>query len=69
MIINTLLRMENLLDLSGLKKIHRSKRDALYTFFFFCYTATRANRTGFTEYLTHLIKITANMSVTLRQMI
>ena len=35
MIINTLLRMENLLDLSGLKKIHRSKRDALYTFFFF----------------------------------
>ena len=37
------------------------------THFFFCYSATRANGTGFTEYLTHLIKITANMSVTLRQ--
>ena len=44
-----------------------NEMSALYMFvFFFSYTATRANRTGLTEYLTNLNKITANMSVTLR---
>ena len=44
-----------------------NEMSALYMFvFFFSYTATRANQTGLTEYLTHLNKITANMSVTLK---
>ena len=45
-----------------------NEMSALYkfVFFFFSYTATRANQTGLTEYLTHLNKITANMSETLR---
>ena len=45
-----------------------NEMSALYMFVFFSNTATRANRTGLTEYLTHLKlnKITANMSVTLR---
>lgn len=44
-----------------------NEMSALYMFvFFFSYMATRANLIGLTEYLTHLNKITANMSVTLR---
>ena len=60
-VINTLLRMENLSDLSG---SGLNEMPCTCWVFFVCYTATRANRTGLTEYLTHLNIITANMSVT-----